>query len=404
MSFGMTQSGFKPKRLADILESMNEKLANVVDPETGEHPFINETADGVLGQVVDIIAEELSIAWEQAYLASVQYDPLYSSGAPLRGLVQINGINPSYGSYTEIPITVGGTAGITIPAGSRISSVDGKQTYQTAAAILIAGNGTGTGNAICTETGPKEPAAGEIIQIQSPVAGWSSVTNGAATSVGTSADTDQQLHIKQQRATSATSYRQVDAIIAGIVGVPGVKYARLYVNNTTTTDARGIGPKTMAPVVAGGTDEDVANVLRLKAGSLDSFQGNLATPVDYTGPLGDVQTIDFYRPTEVPIYVSMNITITDDITYPFDAVDKIKAAIIEYAQYDQSGVAGFPPGEDVILSRLYTPINSVPGFKVTSLTIGTAADSLSTSDITINWNQIAQFSADNITINVSSGV
>lgn len=404
MPFGMTKNGFKPKRLADILESLNERLNNVYDPETGEYPFVNETADGLLAQFTAIIAEELSIVWEQAYLASVQYDPLYSSGSALRSLVQINGITPSYGSYTEIPITVGGIAGITIPTGSRISAVDGSQTYQTVSAILIGNNGVGTGNAICTEAGPKEPAVGEIIQIQSPVAGWNSVTNGNAISVGTNADTDEQLHIKQQKATSATSYRQVDAIIAGIIGVPGVTYARLYVNNTTTTDARGIGPKTMAPVVVGGTDEDVANVLRLKAGSLDSFEGNLANPIEYIGPLGDVQTIDFYRPADVPIYINMSITVTDEMNYPFDAVDKIKAAIIEYAQYDQSGVAGFPPGEDVIVSRLYTPINSVPGFKVNSLTIGTSAGSLSTSDIEIDWNEIAYFSADNITVTVSTGV
>lgn len=401
MPFGMTKQGFKPKRLADILESLDEKLRNVADPDTGEHPFVNETADGVLWQLTSIIAEELSILWEQAYLASVQYDPLYSSGAALRGLVQINGINPSYGSHTEIPIFVVGTPGIVIPKDSRISSIDGSQTYITAANIVIAGNGTATGNAICTETGPKNPDANEIIQIQTPIAGWNSVTNGVATSIGTDADTDEQLHIKQQRATSATSYRQVDAIISGIIGVPGVKFARLYVNPTMTTDARGIGAKTMAPVVVGGTDEDVADVLRLKAGSLDSFEGNLATPVTYTGPLGDTQTIDFYRPTEVPIYIEIDITVTDGLAYPFNAEDLIKQAIVDYAEYDQEGLAGFPPGEDVLVSRLYTPINSVPGFSVTSLQIGTSAGTLSTSDITIDWNEIAKFSTDNITINVS---
>lgn len=401
MSFGMTETGFKPKRLADILESINEKLSNVTDPDTGEKPFVNETSDGVLAQITSILAEELSICWEQAYLASVQYDPLYSSGAALRGLVQINGINPSYGSFTQIPMTLSGTAGTVIPSGSRIASVDGTQVYQTSSTVTIGNGGTVSVNATCLESGPKNPSANSIISIQTPIFGWSSATNGAATSVGTDADTDMQLHIKQERATSATSYRQVDAIIAGIIGVSGVKFARLYVNNTMTTDSRGIAAKTMAPVVVGGTDEDVANVLRLKAGSLDNFQGNLATPIVYTGELGDTQTIDFYRPTQIPIYISIDITVTDAITYPFNAEDLIKEAIVEYAQYDQQGTAGFPPGADVILSRLYTPINSVQGFKVNSLEIGTTSGSLSTDDIEIDWNEIASFSTSNISITIT---
>lgn len=401
MSFGMTDKGFKPKRLADILDSMTTKLQAVTDPATGEHPFVNETADGILMQVVSILAEELSICWEQAYVASTQFDPPNATGAALRGLVQINAINPSYGSPTQIPMTLGGTAGVVIPEGSRISSVDGSEVYLTTESATIGSGGTATVNAVCAVNGPFEPAANTIIAIQTPIFGWSYATNGTATSVGTLPDTDQDLHIKQERATSATSYRQVDAIIAGIMNVPGVTFARLYVNNTLTTDARGITGKTLAPVVVGGEDTAVADILRLKSGGLDNFQGNLATPVTYTGPLGDTQTIDFYRPTEVPIYIDMDITVTNSAAYPDDADELIKQAIVDYAQYDQSGLAGFPPGADVLVSRLYTPINSVPGFSVTNLTIGTTPGVLSSADISIAWNEIAKFSVDNITITVS---
>lgn len=401
MPFGMTEYGFKPKRLADVLESLTEKLQNVTDPETGEQPFVNETADGILMQFTSIIAEAISEAWEQAYLASQQYDPQNASGVALRGLVQLNGITPSYGSVTQIPMTLGGTSGVVIPAGSRIASQDGTQVYETAVTATIGDNGTVVVNANCTEAGPNEPEAGTIIVIQTPIFGWSSATNGTATSVGTNADTDTQLHIKQERATAATSYRQVDAIIAGITAVPGVKFARLYVNKTASTDDRGIAAKTMAPVVVGGTDEAIANVLRLKGGSLDGYQGNLANPVTYVGELGDIETIDFYRPTEVPIYVDINITVTNSAVYPEDAEDQIKQAIVDYAQYDQSGLAGFPPGADVILSRLYTPINSVPGFKVNSLQIGTTSTT-GTSDIEIDWNKIADFDPANITVTLTT--
>lgn len=402
MSFGMTPYGFKPKRLADVLDSLTDKIQNITDPTTGEQPFVNETSDGILMQFTSIIAEAISETWEQAYLASQQYDPQNASGVALRGMVQLNGITPSYGSVTQITMTVGGTAGVVIPAGSRISSQDGSQVYVTTVAVTIGNSGTATVNANCTESGPNNPAPGTIINIQTPVYGWNYAINGEATSIGTSADTDEQLHIKQERATAATSYRQVDAIIAGITAVPGVKFARLYVNKTGSTDARGIAAKTMAPVVVGGTDEDIANVLRLKGGSLDGYQGNLTNPVVYVGELGDEETIDFYRPTEVPIYINLDISVTNSAAFPEKYRDLIKEAIVAYAEYDQSGMAGFPPGEDVVLSRLYTPINSVPGFKVNSLEIGTSSESTSANDIAIDWNEIAEFEPDNINITLTA--
>lgn len=401
-TFGMTPEGFIPKRLADILESITTKVRNIQHPDTGEYPFMNESADSIFGQFSQIIAEELSICWEQAYQASVQFDPISATGSALRSLVQINGIIPSYGANTEILMTLGGTAGTTVPAGSLISNQDGTEVYSTVASVTIPVSGTVNVNAICTTDGPNDPDPNTIITIQTPVAGWNTATNVNTISVGDTADTDEELHIKQQRATSATAYRQVDAIISGIMNVDGVKFARLYVNNETTTDARGISGKTLAPVVVGGTDEDIANVLRLKIGATDNTEGNLATPIVYTGPLGDTQTIDFYRPISVPIYMEIDITVTDGSVWTDDSEDQIKQAIIDYAEYGQSGMYGFPPGADVLLSRLYTPINTVPGFSVTSLTIGKTDSTLSTSDITIAWNEIATFEAENITINVTA--
>jgi len=398
MSFGMTKTGFKPKRFADVLDSLTNRIKSISNPDTGEYPFVNETADGLLLQVTSVIAEEIAICWEQAYLASVQYDPQNASGVALRGLVQINAINPSYGTPTQLPVVVRGTAGTVIPAGSKISSTDGSQIYEVQESVVIPASGEATANTLCTEVGANNPAPGTIIQIQTPIFGWNYASNASATSVGTNADTDTTLHVKQSRATAATSYRQVDAIIAGIMTVPGVSYARLYVNKTLTTDARGIAGKTMAAVVVGGLDTDIANVLRLKAGSLDNFAGNLDEPIEFTGELGDVESIDFYRPTEVPIYISIGITVTESGVFPEDAVEKIKQAIVNYAVYDQEGVAGFPPGADVLVSRLYTPINSVPGFKVDSLQIGKTAGTLSTNDIAIAWNELATFDASRITI------
>ena len=235
MSFGVTEQGFIPKRLSDVLDSLQTKISNIVDPDTGEKPFINESSDSVIGQFTSILAEEISVCWEQAYLAANQYDPINSSGAALRGLVQLNGITASYGSATEISITITGTPGTVIPKGSLIAKADGTQVAVISTSQTIAANGIVNTTAVLQEKGPIEPEPNTIIAIQTPVYGWSGVTNTGIVSVGANPDTDAQLHIKQERATSATSYRQVDAIYAGLINVPGVTYARVYLNKTTTT-------------------------------------------------------------------------------------------------------------------------------------------------------------------------
>ena len=399
-TFGMTPQGFVPKRLSDILSSITNKVKSITDPKTGEQPFMNESADSIFGQMSQIISEELAICWEAAYMASQQFNPANASGATLRSLVQLEGITPSYGAKTQLRMKMYGTAGTVIPAGSIISSEDDSQTYITVENATIGDNGTVYVNANCTETGPNDPAWNTIFVIKTPVYGWTKAENYSTVSVGANADTDTELHIKQEKATSSTSYRQVDAIEAGLMNVDGVKFARLYVNKTLTTDDNSIPGKTIAPVVVGGTDEDVAEALRLKCGTLDNFYGT--TTVSYTGPLGDTQEVKFSRPAPVVILMNIVISLTENSTFQESEIDKIKQAIVDYAQYDQSGLTGFPPGSDIIRTRLYTPINSIPGFKVDTLEIGKVDGIIAEQDVAINWNEIGSFSTSNITVTIDT--
>lgn len=407
-TFGMTDAGFKPKRLNDILQNIITKVQGITNPETGEKPLINETSDTIFGQFASIVAEELSVCWEQMYIAANMFDPLNNSGVALRGQVQINGITPSYGSYTQIQIEVSGQPGTVVKAGSIIANEDGTQTFTVDKNILLntptaPNQATGTGTATCQTRGVIDPDDNTVISIQTPIFGWSGVKNTNTISVGTNEDTDEELHVKQQRATSATSYRQVEAVYAGIVNVPGVIFARVYQNKTTAVDDRGIPAKTIAAVVVGGKDEDVGRAISLKVPMLSSFVGNAVSPYKFIDVFGEETTYQFYRPTEVPVKIEMTITITNSIYFPENAEDLIKQNIINYAAYGLSPSIGFPPGESVSRSRLYTPINEVAGFKVNTLKIGKVGSETAEQDIAIDWNEVASFDEDNITIQIVDG-
>ena len=78
--------------------------------------------------------------------------------------------------------------------------------------------------------------------------------------------------------------------------------------------------------------------------------------------------------------------------FPADGITLIKNAIIEYARNN------FQVGEDIIYSRLYTPINTVSGHQVNSLFIGTAPNPTGVVNIPINFDEVGNFESVNITI------
>lgn len=399
--FGMTDTGFKPKRIADVYESIKARITEITDDKTGEKVFQNESDDSLFMQFSFIVAEAIAECWEHAYQASTVRDPNKASGAILKGLIQLNGLVAKFGSQTQINVKFTGLKDATIPQGSLISDVENSVNYSVDKSVTIGADGTATGTATALTKGPINPKNNTVIVIKTPTYGWTNVTNTGVVVVGAEPQTDEELHLEQQRATSNTAYRQIDAIYAGLLNVPGVEFARVYQNTGLTADSRGIDAKSVAAVVVGGTNEDIANSIARKSANINSFFGS--TEVDVTDIQGHVNKIKFSRPEEVEIDVEVNITITDSSQFPAsteDAKNQIKKNIVSYAQYNLQATEGFAPGVDVIRTRLYTPVNEVPGFKVNSLKIGKHGQGTSEADIEIAWNQVAVFKEENISVEV----
>jgi len=398
----MTPQGFVPKRLADILSDVNERIADIVDPATGEFPFQNASDDSILQQVLGVVAEGISECWGAAYDGSVQFDPLKNTGAGQAGTVQLNAMLLKPGGYTFITLRLSGKPGATIPAGSRIGTEDSQQAYVTTDPARIGDSGTVDVQARCTEKGPFDPAPGTVISIQTPWPNWLNATNIETLAVGTLAETEEEARRRQQRSTSLTSYRQIEAIFAAGVGVPGVIYCRAYVNsNVYPMDDRGIPFKEVAVVAEGGDPKAIANAIFLRFPVGVIGYGNVSE-VFYDSQ-GVSYPISFSRPTDVPIFVQVDVAITNRANFPDNGAQLIADAIVAYAQYGGVGnTDGFPPGADIICSRLYTPANSIGGHKITNLSIGTDPGALSTDSIPIAWDHVGRFDASHITVNVIS--
>ena len=250
------------------------------------------------------------------------------------------------------------------------------------------------GNLQASVVGVIEQEANTIDTIVTPVLGWDSVTNLLAASPGSLREADEELRIRFRNTKLERSSNILDSLYSALLNVDGVTEVAIYENDTDVTDSNGVLPHSFLPVVLGGSSQLIAEAIWKNKPLGILSQGN--TEVDITDSQGFVHTIGFERPNPVTVYVTINLSLNpeDPNIFPGDGVDQIKQAIINYA------ATNFGVGDDVIFSRLYTPINLIPGHQIDSLFVGTSPNPVTSANVVIDFNEISSFESVNILVNV----
>ncbi len=244
------------------------------------------------------------------------------------------------------------------------------------------------GEVVAVESGVIEQPANTIDSILTPMLGWDSVINPIAATPGEDRETDEQLRLRFRNGKFDRATNTLDAIYSALINLDNVSEVTIYENDTSVVDGNGVPAHSFLPIVSGGLSTDIANAIwDNKPVGILSY-GN--TSVNVTDIQGGVHVVSFSRPNPVVIYISMDIT--TDVNFPANGNDLIKSNLISYF------AANFGTGDDVIYSRLYTPINSVPGHQVESLTIGTSPSPVGTVNIPISFSDIASLNSSNIVI------
>lgn len=403
---GVTSSGFEAKRLADVESDAAEQLRTIVDPASGESLQPEFGSEDPAMQVVHVPLEGVAVAWQAAQLIYQQFDPKAATGPSQSNLVQLNGINRQDASPSIATVQLSGTPSITIPAGQLISDVNNVNQWSTTTDIELDVSGVGIGKASCLALGPVAAVAGSLINIVTPYPGWTGVTNTADADLGRNVETDTELRQRRDRSTMAPAASPVESVYANLANITGVTYSRVRQNNTLVPDSNGIPGKSVAAVVVGGDDLEIAYTLLARTGIASAWYGNTSQVL--FDAQGEPYTVSWTRPTPLPVYVELELEIVNPNIFPADGLQQIKDSIRAYAQGgapalgvdDGFSTSGFPPGATVILSRLYTPINFVPGHRVVSLYIGTSPNPTGTADIPTPWDQVPLFLDGNIDITV----
>jgi len=114
--YGLSAQGFKQKRLADIIQSMNSRIADQLGVQ------ISTESNSVFGQLIGVFSYEIADLWEQAAQVYGAMYPHTASGVSLDNSAALAGISPIAPEKTTVVCTCYGTDGTQIPYGSQIAS------------------------------------------------------------------------------------------------------------------------------------------------------------------------------------------------------------------------------------------------------------------------------------------
>lgn len=398
----ITSKGYSLKTVNEWFEE-EKQLYLDIDPDWNLDP---STPDGLKIAHDSEVFGALDEVLQQAYNSK---DPNKATGYDLDVIAALTGTTRSQGSASTITgVILTGVTGTIVPAGTRFRSSTTGSLWTLDQTWTLDGTGKASVDLTATVTGAVEANSNTVTQIVDTVGGLTSVNNPTVATPGTGVESDGALRVKRATAVGRPGNNQIDSMLGELFAVTGVRRAKVYENDTNQTDLNGQPAHSIAPVIDGGTDTDVAMSIYIKKNpGVFLYQAGTGVSVDVTSPNypDNVKTIKFSRPIYVDIVV--NIQIKNDGTLPSQATLEplVQQAILEYAaggliptEYGFKS-DGFDIGETVPFSSIYTPINKVidtyGNSYVNSMTLNG-----SSTNVTIDFNELSRWTTSNISVTI----
>lgn len=310
---------------------------------------------------------------------------------------------PNRGGITATGTVNGGLVTVTY------AGPDGKQnhpllvvsanTLAAPGAVVITPATTTDGSAQATvgvtaeATGPTLAPAYALTVIETPVAGLASVRNREDADIGRDQETDLELRQRRQETVQVAGAATVEAIRARLLELDAVTDVIVFENDTLVDDVDGRPGKCFEAVVNGGDAQEIVDTIWLsKAAGISTFGNQSGTTVDSQG---FTQDINWSRPTEVDIYVTVDAQTSLDIPVPVNAAALIKDAIV--ARGNELGISV----DVVAFPRLICALDQFPWIVDGDLKIGTAPAPTSNNPIAIAPNEISRFDTTRVVVNLT---
>lgn len=358
-----------------------------------------ETPQGVL------IAAETeardAVARNNATLAN-QINPNIAGGVFLDAIWKLTGGARFVATPTRIwGVTLTGVPGALIPEGAQARVGPDGELFQLTSAVNLDVSGNGVGVFQSIRFGAFPVAIGALNTIVTAVLGWETVSNPYVAEVGTAAESDAASRRRRRVTLALQGVALTEAIVSGLYNIPGVKSLAFRENPTNapvTIEGVNLVAHSVYACIDGGLDTDIALMLLRKKSLGAAWNGT--TTIDVVDPVsGQDYEVKFSRPEEVQIY--LQITVKAGAPFP-DVPATIRAAVLNYANGDQTDEDGFIVGGDVSAFEIASAVNrEAAPITVTNLTMSTDGVTYSTATIPITIAQVARVLEGNIAVTVT---
>lgn len=246
-------------------------------------------------------------------------------------------------------------------------------------------------------TGAVTAPATTLTVIETPLFGMDSVTNLLDAVVGNNRETDAELRLRRIESLRAIGTSTINGIVNSLRDLDGVSSCFVFENNGDVTDGDGRPPHSYEAFIQGGDDQEIFETLWLtKPAGIATF-GNLNGIV--LDSQGFEHTLYFSRPVEKDVYLVIEISKNTDPNeiggvYPVNGDTLVKEAVLAYG-------ATFQIGQDVVLPRFWTPINTIPGVLGIVVKAGFAPAPTGTANLAIGAKELAMFDTTRTTVTSS---
>lgn len=381
--FYIDASGLHAPDYADVLAYLKSEYKAIY----GNDVYLE--ADSQDGQWLAVQAMAIYDTIQAAAAIYNSFSPMTALDDALDRNVKINGIRRRPATYSTVDLVITGEAGTVIQDCLAEDTLGQKWAVPTttippACTITVTATSVTIGAVACV--------ANSVTKIATPTLGWLTVNNPLAAKPGVPIETDYELRQRQAISTAIPSLTILDGIAGAVASLSGVTRSKGYENDSNATDSDGIPAHSIAMVVEGGVNYDIANAIgRKKTPGVGTYG---TTSAIYTDARSLENVINFLRPTQATIGIEVTIKAFAGYTTGFG--DLIKAELVK-------AITGLGIGDDVLITKLYVPANlpaNAAGstFNLTGLRTKKNAGDFGTADIPIAFDEVAVCSAANITV------
>lgn len=284
---------------------------------------INVQSNTPDGQMVNLYAQAQADILDCIASVFNSFSPTNAVGSVLDSRCAINGVIRQGATYTRTNVTVT-TDRVLVLQGIDLNPNNPFTVSDTTGTLfyLEATTTTGTGANVLTF---RAANAGNIQTLPNTLNVIVTITLGVLTvnnptspiTIGVNEETDSELRIRRELSVALPSEGYLPGLLAAIDNVTNVIDAKVYENNTGTTDSNGIPGHSIWAVVDGGANSDIATAIYRHRSAGCGMRGSVVVNVPQVN--GYNMAVKFDRPTYINLYIqlvleSIDLTHTPDIT------------------------------------------------------------------------------------------